>query len=108
MCIRVRHAATDGCRRSSCKRPLWDWGCAEGCWGFAQASNGSIEVPGFAGNQRLVVTSTGINNESSIVGQDAQDRVESVRPLLCAPATRPTAAACCRPTGADMTALMMC
>lgn len=40
--------------------------------------NGTISVPGVLGDQQLVVTSTGLNNQTSIIGQDAQERLEGV------------------------------
>ena len=42
-----------------------------------QADN--LTVPGIGGDQQLVVTSTGLNNQSSLLGQDASERIQSVR-----------------------------
>ena len=46
-----------------------------------QADNGTIMVPSFTGDQQLVVTSTGLNNQTGIIGQEAQDRIKEVRGL---------------------------
>ena len=45
-----------------------------------QADN--ITVPGIGGQQQIVVTSTGLNNETNLLGQDASDRVQSVSLVL--------------------------
>ena len=50
-----------------------------------QADN--ITVPGIGGSQQLVVTSTGLNNQSNLLGQATTERLQSVRKLLACQST---------------------